>query len=58
MKRVAKDTIDIEPSLSFHAGLEEYGHRTYEYCYSLLKDLPNSADIVTSFEVIEHAEKL
>lgn len=54
LKGVAKNIVAIEPSELFRESMEKRGFFTYPYIQDSLLEWREKADVVTSFDVIEH----
>lgn len=53
---VAKVVIAVEPSEKYRKIMDRKGYHTYAYTEQALDDFRETADVVTSFDVIEHVE--
>lgn len=56
LKGVASEIIAIEPSEPYRKILRGKGFSTYAYADDALQDYCGKADVITSFDVIEHVE--
>lgn len=56
LKGVASEVIAIEPSGPYRKILQGKGFSTYAYTEDALRDHRGQADVITSFDVIEHVE--
>ena len=54
LKGVARSVVAVEPSEAYRAVMDKKGFATYPYLDAAIKDYGNRAEVVTSFDVIEH----
>lgn len=54
LKGVARSSVAIEPSQAYRTVMDRKGFATYPYLDEAIKDYKNKAEVVTSFDVIEH----
>lgn len=56
MRGIAKTTIAIEPTKTYHDSLEERGHYVFSFASEAAEEWRGKLDLITSFSVIEHVE--